>query len=377
MKLELINEYLFTKHHIAPGTQAENIEEVARDHVGLHAARIMTPYTTLCSRLKDYTPQMLSDGLCKDKNLVKLRCMRTTLHIAPHDMADTLHMATLGIRTYGCLSYFKKNSIPLDVVDETWLLVRPELSKLNKTEDLKNLIKMRLGKEVDQKTCTKMMLKYFWETGRLSYVNTADNWEREERKYAVTDEFYPTLSLGQITTDEAKNNLVHRYIKSFGPVTPKDFAWWSGLGQGTFTNFVNQSKGNVERIKCKDSDLDLFVMADEIDLIAKHSPEKSDWVSLLAFEDPALKGYKESRCRYVSPQKYNKLFNQIGEVKASIIHNGQAIGTWTWDKKTKQVVLDYFDTPSAGIKAKVSELKQKYETILAPQTQQLWMDFSQ
>lgn len=68
MNLDVLNEYTLKKHNILPGTQLDSIEDVARNHLGLHSARIMTPYTTLCSRLNIYTPEMLTSQLYEEKN---------------------------------------------------------------------------------------------------------------------------------------------------------------------------------------------------------------------------------------------------------------------------------------------------------------------
>ena len=63
MDLDTINEYIFIKHNIFPGTQRKDIVDVARNHLGLHSARIMTPYTTLCSRINGYNTKMLTSVL--------------------------------------------------------------------------------------------------------------------------------------------------------------------------------------------------------------------------------------------------------------------------------------------------------------------------
>ncbi len=118
MDVNKINEYTLMKHNILPGYQQSCIEDVARNHLGLHSARIMTPYTTLCSRLKGYNPQMLTSQLYKDKKLIKMRCMRTTLHIVPLDIASILHMATLDLRLSDCKLFFRRNAISIEQVED-------------------------------------------------------------------------------------------------------------------------------------------------------------------------------------------------------------------------------------------------------------------
>ena len=94
-----------------------------------------------------------------------------------------------------------------------------------------------------------------------------------------------------------------------------------------------------------------------------------EWVTLLAYEHPSWKGYYESRSRDVNKEYYNLLFNQIGEVRASIIYNGKAIGIWEWDKKQKHIILQYFSNPASSIKREVKRIKEYYENILCPNRQ--------
>lgn len=76
MKLDVLNEFTFMKHSVLPGTQLNSIEEISRTHLGLHSARIMTPYTTLCSRMTEYNPTMLTECIYTKKSIIKMRCMR-------------------------------------------------------------------------------------------------------------------------------------------------------------------------------------------------------------------------------------------------------------------------------------------------------------
>ena len=72
-------------------------------------------------------------------------------------------------------------------------------------------------------------------------------------------------------------------------------------------------------------------------------------ITLLAYEDPSLKGYYESRERYVSDKFYKQLFNSIGESRASIVRNGEVIGIWSWDKKQKKIEKTIFIDYSLSI----------------------------
>ena len=204
--------------------------------------------------------------------------------------------------------------------------------------------------------------------GLLCYVNSADYWEKEERKYALTQMFYPSIDLYLYDSIIAKEMLVMGYIEKFGPATLQDLVWWSGINVSDVKNVIET---NINLIKKIEIDNHVFyVLESEYDKLVSYRKKEENWVTLLAYEDPALKGYFETRQRYVNDKNYNSLFNQIGEVRASIIHNGKAIGIWEWDKKSKNIKLEYFSSPEKKVKEQVELQKSKYEAILFP-TQQL------
>lgn len=371
MDVNRINEYTLMKHNILPGYQQSCIEDVAKNHLGLHSARIMTPYITLCSRLKDYKPQMLTSQLYEDKKLIKMRCMRTTLHIVPFDIASILHMATLDLRLSDCKLFFRRNAISIEQVEdmEEELINFMNLPKTSSEIEERILEKNKFLQTDLKKECAKKILKYFWEIGTFCYVNVAENWENEERRYAVTKQFYPDIDLKKYDIRKAQELLILEYIRKFGPATIKDLSWWSGLSLKVIRDIIDCNKCSITRFKVKDFEMEFYILSEELQKLEEYKPFDSEWVTLLAYEDPSLKGYYESRYRYVDKKYYNLLFNQIGEVRASILCNGKAIGIWEWDKKNKKIKLEYFFEPSKSIKRRVKEIKERYECILYPNQQ--------
>lgn len=153
--------------------------------------------------------------------------MRTTLHMVPLDIASILHMATLDLRLAECRLFCSRNNIDINFIKD----IREELIDFVDSEKSSNEIESKiLDKlffcEIDlKKECAKKILKYLWEEGVFCYVNTADNWENEERKYSITKKFYPNLDLEKYSTSDAQRLLVYEYIKKFGPATLKDLSW--------------------------------------------------------------------------------------------------------------------------------------------------------
>ena len=369
MNIRTINEFIFAKHSITPGTQINSIIEIARNHVGLHSARIMTPYTTLCSRLTDYSTCMLRNQLYEEKTLIKMRCMRTTLHIVPIELASVFHMATFDIRLNECLRFINKYKIGPNQLEKLEDILTEFVNIPRSASEIENVLLDNMLLSQNKKfriEAAKIILKYFWEKGTLCYVNTAKNWECENRKYALTRIYYPKIIFNQFSKDEAQELLIIDYINKYGPVTEKDISWWSGLGANIIRNILANNKKLIDNIIIGNSNKVFYISRTDNEILQEYKSIDNEWFALLAYEDPSLKGYYESRFRYVNDNHYNDLFNQIGEVRASIIHNGEAIGVWFWNKKTKKIEIEYFQSAKSHIKNKVKNLKERYEDILFP-----------
>jgi len=373
MNIDTINEFVFSKHNIVPGTQLNSIEDVARNHLGLHAARIGSPYTTLCSRLLQYETKMLTNKLYEEKTLIKLRCMRTTLHIAPYDIAPILFNATKDVRLSECLTFFKRNNISLNRVDELESEIISIITEKGlHAKAIEEWIIAKTEKIIEpeiKKIFAKKVLKYYWEKGVLSYFNAASNWEKEDRKYVITKSFYPNLNLDIYQVEDAKELLIIENIKKFGPVTLKDISWWSGLGLNIIKSTIEKNSTKICKFKVNGFENDFYISNEDFHELKNYNVKDIEWISFLAFEDPSLKGYHDSRLRYVDEMNLKHLLNQIGEVQASVIHNGKVIGTWIWDKKKKKMEINYFIHQDTSLIKKINQEKEKYEQILYSTTQ--------
>ena len=93
-------------------------------------------------------------------------------------------------------------------------------------------------------------------------------------------------------------------------------------------------------------------------IAAPNSSSCETWATFLAYEDPCLKGYFETRARYVSDSLKGALFNSIGEARASVVVSGQVVGVWQWNRTMSSLTVELFR------KLTKSE-RQKYEEALA------------
>ena len=143
-----------------------------------------------------------------------------------------------------------------------------------------------------------------------------------------TERLYPGLNLTSHTEEDAVRLLVARHIASFGPVSLKDIVWWSGLGISKVRNGLSAIESELVSVDVEAVGDNLWLFRSDlrhIESLVEYEAEKP-WAALLAYEDSSLKGYFDTRSRYVDEQNYDRLFNQIGEVRAGFLSMASLAG---------------------------------------------------
>lgn len=358
LKIEDFFEYNLYKNGLLTSDKETSLEQISDNNMGIHSARITTPYVTFCSRKSSFVPIDLYNLLYVDRKLIKLRCMRTTLHIVPVECAHIYHMATKKIRMQKVFLDFKKYNVNPDIITDIKKALFNSKEELFNPNDIEKIILSYLNFDNEySKLASKAILKFMWEDGFLCYVNISKKWECENRMYAITEKFYHGLNLNVGTVEEAQRKLISQYILKFGPVTIEDISWWSGISKREIFLAI---QGN-ESIQQLDIENKIFYIdKNDYEKYKEYNKIKNDYVLLLAYEDSCLKGFYETRNRYINSNVIHKAFNVIGEVMPCIIYNGKVVGKWNWDKKNKCINLEYF-YKNLNIKHKVNSIRKDYE----------------
>ncbi|WP_203402728.1 DNA glycosylase AlkZ-like family protein [Archangium violaceum] len=345
ISLALLRHYSFARQHVTPGAQAPEIGQVAQTLVGVHSARLQTPFVALHNRVVDFSVPRLRHELHVARRFIKLRCMRKTLHTVPLALAPVVHQATLGFRVAECDRLYRKLGLSPGQIrrlqDAVMLAVQ---GRERSSREIEIFVRGRCRLEKDVLTAAvRASIKELWERGRLCYLNQSEHWGQEERYYADTGQHYAGLSLDSIEPEEAQRQLVRFYIDGYGPALEEDLCWWSGLSQGVIRRCIAHLGSDAVRVRVDGLEGSFLMSRRGREAMLDSSLPREPWVRLLAYEDPSLKGYAASRARYVDVRHYSRLFNAIGEARASIVADGEVVGCWTWDKKRQDVVLECFN----------------------------------
>lgn len=370
IKPQIANQHVVDKLHLSTRATADALPEVAASLIGFHAARLQSPIVAAATRVEGANAAQLARGLHRSRDLIKLRCMRGTLHIAPLALAPMLHAATLAPRLSVCRAAERRFAIPPKAGRAVAEAVLDCFGgRMLTTEqihaEIANIVTRRTGlSRTEGVFYLRSQIKTLWETGELCARNLAPDWRKEVRVYAPLGEAYPGLDMRGLSAIDATRALVAAYFKQYGPATVADAAWWSGLGELKIRRTIAEMGERLASVRVEGIASVCYMLAEDYESLSgvRLNPDN---VEFLAYEDNLLKGYKESRCRFLIDNKYESVFNRIGEALPTVLVHGRIAGIWHFEKEAGRIRYSLFDDFGAAVEKLVEQRQQRLEDLLS------------
>ena len=352
--LAAINRFVLRKQHLTVGPVSPGIVEVARHIGGLHNTVPATPYLSLFARVPDFSRDMLDVEMYLRRSLVRIRCMRNTMHILPLDMLPSAFVATLKSTGANAGRFLKYRGVSDEEYDALSCQVTTLLASGGRTIT-------ELKKAVGPVTSLPAVLTLLCDRGILVRGETP-NWRSNAYTYHLLSEYLPGLSLDSIDEHDAIIRLALSYYAAFGPATAEDFAWWSGLGKTKVHGILKEMP--VVRLEIPDVQGDFILLKEDLRMLRSTVPDAGPVVNLLPGMDPYVMGYKV-RDRYVSRELYPFVFDRSGNSANTVVVNGRLSGVWDCPRDDREIKFYSFeDTDETTRKKIVTEAKRVGEFIL-------------
>jgi hypothetical protein len=116
--------------------------------------------------------------------------------------------------------------------------------------------------------------------------------------------------------------LVSRWLRTFGPGTEDDIAWWLGATKG----IVRAALATLRAVEVSlDNGRRGWLLPDDLDEV----PASGSWVALLPTLDPTVMGW-QSRDFFIGQHK-ERLFDRSGNVGTTLWVDGRVVGCWIQD----------------------------------------------
>ncbi len=360
-------QWLLSRQGVAEGLKLDSVEQIADQSLGLHAARLSSPFTTAMARASaDHIPAELFDA--EQQSLVTtVRCMRKTLHTLPLPLASLAHSATVHFRERDALRF----AFNARVDTSTLVAAAASIERTLGSEGALSHrdLEVRLCGNRFSKYAIRAALKVAWERGDLTYRNNSGGWNKERRTFDLTNSLYPDFEIN-MDRERATAGLVYHYFDRYGPASVRDVMWWSGLSRSAIVTGMNAAEEGWVSMDNPWSDNLVYMLPSRLkDFYDDKNNRQQLSLNFLAHEDVALKAYFETRKRYLGSLASRRIFNQIGEVLPAIMHGGQVAGKWGWDVRNKTILYDVFDEYKDQINiTQLTSLHQRYTDILKRST---------
>jgi hypothetical protein len=300
----------------------------ARTH-GLHAADVET-------------------ALWEDRSLVRVWCMRGTVHLVPSKDHAVFVRGCAG-RAERDARWMARRGRPIDQIERmvqqmARVFDRP-LTRKEAAAQLRGLLgtskKIRIGRgwgkeadidafEVEGHTVSLGgILGYACTRGTLC----AGPPHGSEGTFVRPDAWL--LNWRDLSVPEAEDELLRVYLRAHGPANVSDFAWWTYVTASAARAIWGRQEEDLALVSVGGKTG--WVLRDDLPAL-KRSRLRQPSVRLLPFFDAFLLGHKD-KGHLVEAKHYKRVYRPQGWLSPAVLVDGRITGTWSHERKGRRIAL--------------------------------------
>ncbi len=352
---------LGVRHRLA--VPADDPLEAARAVVAFHGTDPASVFLSAAARLSAPDLRSIERAIYDDRTLIRMLCMRRTVFTVPADLAPVAQAAcgndVARLERRRTLQFLEDAGLGGDAwlreVEEatlTALRARGEAAATELSADVPRLrekIVLSPGKKYEARPAiaARVLLGLAAE-GRIIRGRPHGSWTSSRFRWSPVEEPMPDLPV-----EEARAELVRRWLAAYGPGTESDVKWWTGL---TMTQ-VRKALKDAEQV-----DLDGatgFVLEGDTDPV----PAPEPWVALLPALDPTIMGWT-GRDWYLGDHG-PALFDRAGNPGPTVWCDGRIVGGWA-QRADGEIVHRLFEDIGTEAEAELTAEAARLTTWLGP-----------
>ncbi len=325
---------LAVRHALTASAQAGSPEAATEAVVVLHATEPATVYLSLRARVSDLSVADVDRALHEDRTLVKQLAMRRTLFVFPRDLLP----AAWGSASARVAELERRRTVKdvekAGVASEgaAWLEAARIAVLAQVAEHPEGLTGVEVRERVPEFAVQvgvaggavwgpARVLTHLGASAEIVRAVNTGHWRTSRPRWATMESW-----LGEVPDPlpeaEGYAVLVARWLRSFGPGTETDLAWWLGATKTA----VRRALADVEAVEVElEGDEHGWVLPDDLEPVADPGP----WVALLPVLDPTVMGWKQ-RDFYLGGHAAT-LFDANGNAGTTAWVDGRIVGCWVQD----------------------------------------------
>jgi uncharacterized protein YcaQ len=346
---ELLNRFVLLRHGLLDREATDPVTLAGRI-CGLHAQVAPTPYLSLWARLRFFRVAELEQALYEDRTLVRLWAMRGTLHVLPADELPIYIGATAGAAMRRWVYRWKGvEAEALPLMARLKESVREILSQGPLTRDEISEAASHIA--LPDHTSWAQMIYSLCYQGDLVHARPTGKWYHYGRVRFAWRESWTGLSDSDIVPEEeARGQLLMRYLRAFGPATVHDFAYWAALKISEARQALERVRDQLTEVHLEDDKRVLWVRAEDLAVLQETDLAAPRPTRLLPRFDTLILGHRDKE-RFLAPENKKQVFRPPAEVAAMMLVDGHVAGTWKY-RLPKGVLKDVVTNPFASLSSK-------------------------
>ncbi len=328
---------LARRHHLAPGPdRPASVDAVTARMVGLHATDPASPYLSLWARMSGVTVEDLNTALYESHSLVKHLAMRRTLWVVRAQDLPSIQQAAsdrvaanetrrlaadverAGVAPDGNVWLETACSAVLRHLDDagpcTARQLRETLPELTGTYD------PAPGKSYGgEGHLAPRVLTVLSARGEIVRGPNDGGWTTSRPRWAAAGQWLAPSD--PVSSEQARAELVRRWLYAFGPATVTDVKWWFGNTLG----WARQALTDIDAVEVDIDGASGFVLPGD----DEPEPPVEPWCALLPSLDVTTMGWVD-RDWYVGAHR-SQVFDRNGNAGPTVWVDGRVVGAWRQD----------------------------------------------
>jgi hypothetical protein len=315
---------------LADDSKIDDVCQIVRDILALHAQVPTTPFLSLYARAKSFKREELEAELYTRKNLAKIKCLRQTVFILPRETVAPAFIATERL--------FR---VPPGRYPRYFGITKQEYDSISKTIEGTirdhGLTTKEIRKRLEGSQNTSVIINHMCDQGILIRGRPSAGWKTNTHTYHTFADYLPDLDLHSLDELGSRALITEEYIKSFGPVSRRDIEWWTGFPKREIQKVLESINDRIKTISMSPNHGDYLISELDVRGMEAFTSQEEPTINLVPALDPFMMGYKE-RERFVDHKDYDNVFDFNGNATSTILLDGRVIGVWDVPKKKDPIV---------------------------------------
>ncbi|HLZ60475.1 MAG TPA: winged helix DNA-binding domain-containing protein [Ktedonosporobacter sp.] len=364
LKWHQVHAWRLAQHGLSPRFEKLDFARAVTLTGGIQAQVMSAAELALCTRVEGLCSEDVKSALWQDRTLVKTWAMRGTLHLLSASELP-LYVAARGFNyeADNWTNYFAEYGIS-PAQQKAFIAAIPQV----------------LGKEPMTRQQLASALVEYTGLPQLRTFILSTGWGTPLKPSAFRGELCfgpgqgqqvtfvnPRVWFGtwqEIEQQQALQHIARRYLQSYGPATPEDFAIWWGSGKVAARKLFQELSDELEEVDVEG----WRALALRATLEPMQNLEPAETIHLLPLFDAYTIGMPRNLEPVLSQVHKNQVFRQQGWITAVILVNGSIQGVWHYTARRQQTVVKvHLFCPltaviQKGIEAEVERLRDFFES---------------